>query len=138
MIRRGLVEIVVEKPPQTQAVGHAPGDPSLAIDAFEESDQQQVEVHAGSQRQTANLGGIELGAPLLAELVEARRPQHPLQSLIKRMSWWDTDAFSRIEKHLLLRFRSFPAHRHTQSYVCSYCLGIPSVRTLDTGCYPFL
>lgn len=94
MIRRGLVEIVVEKPPQTQAVGHAPGDPSLAIDAFEESDQQQVEVHAGSQRQTANLGGIELGAPLLAELVEACGLQHPLQSLIKRMSCWDTDAFS--------------------------------------------
>src|SRR5258707_8002350 len=87
VIRRRFVQSITQKTTQAQAVSHPPGDASLARDAFKESDQQQPEIHARCQRWPPQLVVIEPAAAALAQLIEPRFVQDPVQLLVKRMPW---------------------------------------------------
>jgi len=71
MIRRRLVELVVEEAPQRQRIGDAPGDGALGIEAFEVADEQATEVDAGGQRGPAERFGVEGSAELFGVRIEA-------------------------------------------------------------------
>ena len=85
MIRRGFAQAVVQEAPQAQAIRHAPADPALARDAFEESDQQQPEVHAWWHRRASQFRVVIATALFFAECIELRLIQHRVQLLVKRV-----------------------------------------------------
>jgi len=85
VIRRGFFQPVLQKPPQTQAVGYAPANAALAGNTFKESDQQQPEVHARSQRRPSQPAMIELATALFAKPVKLRFLQDPVQLLVEWM-----------------------------------------------------
>ena len=99
------------EPPQAQAVGHPPADATLALDAFEESDQQQPEVHARRQRWPTQLGVVEGAASLLAKPVEVRLVQHTVEPLVERMPR-RFGLLAGVEQLFLLLSGSLRSHRH--------------------------
>jgi hypothetical protein len=111
VIRRGFAQPVLQKPPQTQAVGYAPANATLAPDPFKESDQQQPEIHARSQRRPPQLVMIELAAALLAKPVELRLIQNPVQLLVKGMSC-RLGPLARVKQVFLLLSGLLRSHRH--------------------------
>ncbi len=76
VIRRGFRESIVQESPQAQTVGHSPADAPFARNPFEESDQQQSEIHARSQPRPPQFGVIKATAALLAERVKSRLVKH--------------------------------------------------------------
>ena len=85
MIRRLFIQPNLQKLPQTQGIGHPPGDASLAVDPLEEADQHQPEVHPRRQRRSAQLLVVEPLAPTLAEPIEVGFLQNPIQPLVERV-----------------------------------------------------
>src|SRR5882672_4797309 len=112
MIRRCLIESIVQESPQTQAVGHSPANAAFTLDSFEESNQQQSEVHTRSQRRPPYFPVIELTASLLAKRVEARFVQNAVQPLVKGMSR-RFSPLACVEQLFLLLPGSPRSHRHT-------------------------
>ncbi len=86
VVRRVLVQPDAHKPPQRQRVRQPPGDPTLAIDAFEIPDQQRPEVDPRRQRRPAVLGRIELRTPVFDKLIEPLRLQQLIQPLVEGVS----------------------------------------------------
>ena len=62
MVRRRLVQLEVQKRPNAQRVGDAPGNRPFRIQAFKVAEQQQPEVAAGGQACPADPVDIERGA----------------------------------------------------------------------------
>ena len=71
---------------QRKAVRAAPFQATLAVYAFEITDQQHAEVAPRRQRRAAATRRIVLRALPLNEPVEARRDQHSLQSVVEHVS----------------------------------------------------
>ena len=85
MVRRRVVQLEVQKVPDAQRVGGAPGDRPLRVQPFEVAQQQQPKVAARRQTRAADAVGIEPRALVLDEGVEARVVEHLVQSLVERM-----------------------------------------------------
>src|ERR1700680_4141801 len=115
MIWRCFLQSIVQESPQTQAVGHSPADTAFALDSFEESDQQQPEVHTRSQRRPPYFPVIELTTSLLAKRVEARFVQNAVQPLVKGMSR-RLRPLACVEQLFLLLPNSPRSHRHACFY----------------------
>ncbi len=86
MIRRLFIQPNLQKLPQTQGIGHPPGDASLAVDPLEEADQHQPEVHPRRQRRSAQPLVVELPAPTLAESIKIGFLQQLVQPPVERVS----------------------------------------------------
>ena len=111
VIRRGFVPPVLQKPPQTQAVGHAPANAALAGDSFKEANQQQPEVHARRQRRPPQLPVVEPAAVFLAKRVKPRLIQNPIQLLVERMPR-RFGPLARVKQLFLLLSGLLRPHRH--------------------------
>ena len=85
MVRRRLVQLEVQKRPNAQRVGGAPGNRPFRIQAFKVAEQQQPEVAAGGQAWPADPVDIERGALGFDEGVKARVVPHTIQPLVKRV-----------------------------------------------------
>ena len=86
VIRSGFLQSIAQKSAQAKTVGHSPADTTLAADPFKESDQQQSEIHARSQRRPPQFPVIEHTALFLAKRIKPRLVQHRIESLVERMA----------------------------------------------------
>ena len=86
VVRRRRVERHVEELPQAQRIGGPPRNRPFRVQALEVAEQQHPEVAARRQARPTDPVGIELGALLLDEGVEARRVEHTIQAFVKRMA----------------------------------------------------
>ncbi len=85
MVRRGLVQLQVQKLPNTQRVGGALGDRALRVQAFEVAQQQQPEIPPRRQTRATDVVGIERGALRVNERVDAPVVEHAVQPLVEGM-----------------------------------------------------
>ena len=76
----------VEKLPQAQRIGGTPGNRTFRVEALEVANQQHPEVAARCQTWPTDPVGIELGALLLDEGIEARLVENTIQAFIERVA----------------------------------------------------
>ena len=87
MIRHSLPARKQQKLPKAQAVGTAPLDPALAVQAFEVTDQKHPKVPARRQGLSTALRERIVGsAQILDKPIKIRCPKHRLKLVIKRMA----------------------------------------------------
>ena len=86
VVRHRLPLAEPQELPQRQAVGAAPLQAALAVDAFEVADQQHAEVAARRQRWPAAARGVVRRALPLDEAVEPGRDQLRLQPVVERVA----------------------------------------------------
>src|SRR5229473_4420544 len=86
MVRSFLIQSDGQKLPQRERIGQTPRDATLAIEPFEEPDHHDAEVQARWQRRPPQLGVVEAGATLLAEVVKTSLVENLVQTAIERMA----------------------------------------------------
>ena len=85
MIRGGHGQAASDKAPQTQGVGHAPGDLPLAWNPLEVAQHQQSEVNPRGQTRLADALSVVGQAKLFTVTVKPMDFEHLLQTRIKRV-----------------------------------------------------
>jgi hypothetical protein len=85
MVGHPIAQPEPEKIPQRQAVGAAPLQAALAVDALEVAHQMHPEVAAGRQRPRPHDRGVVRPAELLDEAVEPGLPEHRLQPVVEHV-----------------------------------------------------
>src|SRR6185437_89488 len=142
VVGRQLAGRHAQKITQAERVGSPPGDPTLAVDALEEPEQQAAEVDARSQPRPSHLLRVELRAQPLDMPVEPLVRQHAIHRPIERMAL-RPQLLMRDEQVLLLalafshcHIRILPNPRSgvDLDQVFRSLLG----GTSTTGCYPRL
>jgi hypothetical protein len=86
MVRHPLALAQAEELAQRQAVGAAPFQPALAVDAFEVADQQHAEVAPRRQRWPSTPLRVVRRAQPLHEAVEPGCDKFRLQPVVERMA----------------------------------------------------
>jgi hypothetical protein len=71
--------------PQRQAIGAAPGDPALAVQAFEVTHEQHPEVAPGRDRRPSHARGAMRRAAILDPAVEPGLIEHHVQPVVKHV-----------------------------------------------------
>ena len=132
VIGRGLGQPQAQELADRQRVGGAPGDPTLRVETFEVSDQQQPEVPAGGKTGSSHHGGVERPAVLFNKPVEARGVENLVQSHIERMARGQRQ-LGRGNPHRRLFALAF-AHRHGSQCTILRASGDVLSSTFTTGC----
>jgi hypothetical protein len=112
VIGRVLIQRYAEKAPQAERVLQAPGDAALRLNALEIPDHPRTEIDARRQPRTAQLIGIEPGALLLNESVEALAIERLVQTNIEGMARTNSHIPVRHPQILLPLPTLARAHRH--------------------------
>src|SRR3954468_14389699 len=87
MIRHRLPVTKPQELAQRQAVGAAPLQPALAVNAFKVADQQHAEVPPGRQRGPALPRRVVGRALALDEAVEPSAEQFGLEAVVEHVPW---------------------------------------------------
>ena len=135
VVRRRLVQLQVQKLPNTQRVGGAPCDGALRVQAFKVAQQQQPEIPPRRQTRATDVVGIERGALRFNERVEARVIEHAVQPRVEGMPGAPREIGRRDPHGRLMVAFSLLTHRHTTSIETEIDSGDRSnSRTFTTGC----
>lgn len=111
MLGRALGHAVPQEAAQRERVGAAPGDPALAVDPFEETDEQHAHVHARRNARASFALGVEARATLFHEPIEARLREDLVQPLVERVAR-RTRQLRRRDPQVRLLLRRSTLHRH--------------------------
>ncbi len=109
-IRRRLLQRVAQEAPQTQAVAGLQRDAALRIEAEQEPEQQQPEVHPRGQRRASEPVVVEAPAQVLDVVVEAGLGEPFVQLFEERQRGRFGQILRRQEQRRLLNLAG--AHRH--------------------------
>src|SRR5262249_19757746 len=124
VVRGRLGQRDAEEGAQRQAVGAAPGDAALGVEALEVADQQHTEVDAGRDRVAALAVGVGGRAGILDVSVEARFCEEGIELVIEDMAGRGGEVRGSDPEVGLLLLR--PAtHAHARNPRSAYSAGWP-------------
>jgi hypothetical protein len=113
VIRRLLVQLHLQKPPQRQRIRRPPRDPALTVDPLEIADQQQSEVPPRHERRSPHRLRIEALTLAFDEFVELALFQQLVEPLVEWMPRRPRQLRMRDpEIRLVSPLLRSPSHRH--------------------------
>src|SRR5205085_6523718 len=119
--------------PQCQAVAAPPRDAALRVDSLEVAHQQHPEVRPRRNRRPSLTGCVERCATIFHEAIESRFVQHPIQSLVERVS---RRARQRAccHPHRSVSSTAPPQRHHLTSTRATLYITHCAIRTFSTSC----